>query len=206
MRKIKRIFVHCTAGPQNQSVETIKKYWKTHNKWVNPGYHYIIKPDGEIVQLLDESKPSNGVAGYNSTSINVCYIGGVDKQGRPIDNRTDAQKQSLRTILKELKSRYPDAEIMGHRDIWGSNPKNWKKYCPCFNAKEEYSNILVDEEKEPTIITTDPLPPVLQPKPIVIPDEPIVKPQIPAEPIKYKQSLFSFILRLIERIFKKNER
>lgn len=60
------------------------------NKWKDPGYHYIIKPDGEIVPLQPESKPSNGVAGYNSTSINVCYVGGVDKQGRPVDNRTAA--------------------------------------------------------------------------------------------------------------------
>lgn len=92
MRQIKRIFVHCTAGPQTQTVQEIQKYWKTHNKWKDPGYHYIIKPDGEIIPLQPEDKPSNGVAGYNSTSINVCYIGGVDKQGRPIDNRTDAQK------------------------------------------------------------------------------------------------------------------
>ena len=89
MRKIERIFVHCTAGPQNQTVETIKNYWKTVNKWKNPGYHYIIKADGELVQLQPEDKPSNGVAGYNSTSINVCYIGGVDSKGKPIDNRNE---------------------------------------------------------------------------------------------------------------------
>lgn len=141
MRNIKYIFVHCTAGPQTQSVEAIQNYWKTVNKWKSPGYHYIIKPDGEIVQLLDESKPSNGVAGYNSVSINVCYIGGVDKQGRPVDNRTEAQKSSLLKILKELKQRYPNATIMGHREIWGNNPKNWKKMCPCFPAKDEYAFI-----------------------------------------------------------------
>lgn len=141
MRNIKYIFVHCTAGPQTQTVEAIQNYWKTVNKWKSPGYHYIIKPNGEIVQLLDESKPSNGVAGYNSVSINVCYIGGVDKQGRSVDNRTDAQKSSLLKILKELKQRYPNATIMGHREIWGNNPKNWKKMCPCFPAKDEYAFI-----------------------------------------------------------------
>lgn len=147
MREIKRIFVHCTAGPQTQTVAEIQKYWKRVKKWTSPGYHYIIKPDGEIVPLQPEDKPSNGVAGYNSTSINVCYIGGVDKQGRPVDNRTEAQKASLRTILKELKTRYPDAVIMGHREIWGASPKNWKKMCPCFNAGEEYKDILENEKK-----------------------------------------------------------
>ena len=98
--------------------------------------------------LQPEDKPSNGVAGYNSTSINVCYIGGVDKQGRPIDNRTDSQKQALASILKDLHSRYPDAEILGHRDIWGSNPKNWKKMCPCFNVKEWWNEVNKEPESD----------------------------------------------------------
>ena len=158
MRQIKRIFVHCTAGPQTQTVAEIQRYWKNVNKWKSPGYHYIIKPDGEIVPLQPEDKPSNGVAGYNSTSINVCYIGGVDKQGRAIDNRTDAQKESLIKILKDLKSRYPDAEILGHREIWGQDPSKWHKMCPCFPAKAEYEHIMdepepieehVEEKKEP---------------------------------------------------------
>jgi N-acetylmuramoyl-L-alanine amidase len=151
MRKIERIFVHCTAGPQTQTVEQIQNYWKTVNKWKSPGYHYIIKPNGEIVPLQPEDKPSNGVAGYNSTSINVCYIGGVDKQGRPIDNRTEYQKESLKYILKELHSRYPDAEILGHRDIWGSDPKNWKKMCPCFDVRSEYEHLFdpVETQVEP---------------------------------------------------------
>lgn len=38
---------------------------------------------------------------------------------------------------------------MGHRDIWGSNSKNWKKYCPCFNAKEEYANLQPGEPAQP---------------------------------------------------------
>lgn len=123
-----------------------------HNKWVNPGYHYIIKPNGEIVRLQPEDKPSNGVAGYNSTSINVCYIGGVDKQGRPIDNRTWEQKESLIYILKDLKKRYPDAEILGHRDIWGDSPSKWKKMCPCFNAKDEYKDLF-----RPTVVSDEPI-------------------------------------------------
>ena len=141
MRKIERIFVHCTAGPQNQKVQTILDYWKKSLKWNSPGYHYIIQPDGKIVQLLDESKPSNGVAGYNSTSINVCYIGGVDNKGRAIDNRTEAQKNSLFNLLTYLKQQYPKAHIMGHRDIWGKDSKKWKKWCPCFDAEQEYKEI-----------------------------------------------------------------
>lgn len=199
MRKIKRIFVHCTAGPQTQSVATIQNYWKKVKKWDNPGYHYIIKPDGEIVPLQPEDKPSNGVAGYNSTSINVCYIGGVNKQGKAIDNRTEAQKQSLITILTELKSRYPDAEIMGHRDIWGPDPSKWKKMCPCFNAKEEYKEIGVEKPE------IKPEPPIEEPKEpeYTGPDISQGSPIQPEKPIEeHRVSLLNFILQLIIKLVK----
>jgi len=181
-------------------VETIKNYWKTHNKWTNPGYHYIIKADGEIVPLQPEDKPSNGVAGYNSVSINVCYIGGVDKQGRPIDNRTEAQKQSLITILKDLKTRYPDAVIMGHRDIWGSDPKNWKKACPCFDAYREYEHIMEPEKEtpQPSFEDIGTIVPEFTPEPIKVPSKPIVEPKI-----EQKESLLSTVFNLILSIFKK---
>lgn len=101
-----------------------------------PGYHFIIKPNGKIVELLSIDQVSNGVAGYNSKTINVCYLGGVDKNSKPIDNRTEAQKKALNTKLTELKKKFPKAIIQGHRDF----PKV-AKACPCFNAKTEYENL-----------------------------------------------------------------
>ena len=136
MRDIKYIVVHCTATPQTTSVESIKQYWKTHLGWKMPGYHFMIKPDGEIVQLLEIEKISNGVKGFNSVSINISYIGGVDSQNNPIDNRTPAQKRSLTDLLTKLKKEFPKAIIQGHRDF-----PNVKKACPSFNAKEEYKNL-----------------------------------------------------------------
>ena len=85
--------------------------------WKNPGYHYVVSADGVIHQLLDEEKVSNGVKGWNSKLINVAYIGGIDAAGKPTDNRTEAQKKSLRGLLKLLKGRYPKATIQGHRDF-----------------------------------------------------------------------------------------
>ena len=46
-------------------------------------------------------------------SIGVCYVGGVDKNLDPKDTRTDAQKETLRCILEDLKDRYPQAQIIG---------------------------------------------------------------------------------------------
>lgn len=147
MRSIKRIFVHCTAGSQKQTVADLLAEFKRKG-WRNPGYHVVITPDGKCHQLLDYEKVSNGVKGYNSTSINVAYTGGIDENGKTVDNRTPEQKASLRKLLKEIKGRYPKAEIMGHRDISPDKNGNgivdpWEriKDCPCFNAKEEYKDL-----------------------------------------------------------------
>lgn len=140
MRKIERIFVHCTAGSQNQSVEDLKQEFQRKG-WKSPGYHYVVSPNGGTHQLLPIEQVSNGVQGYNSTAINVAYIGGIDSNGGPVDNRTPEQKDALVLLLHKLKQQFPDAQIMGHRDIWGTDSKKWKKWCPCFNAAEEYKNL-----------------------------------------------------------------
>ena len=101
-----------------------------------PGYHYIIKNNGAVVQLLPEHLISNGVAGYNSNSIHICYIGGIDAAGKPKDTRTPYQKNALIVALKILRRRYPKAVIQGHHDF-----PNVAKACPSFDAKKEYSNI-----------------------------------------------------------------
>lgn len=147
MRTIKYIAVHCTASYQSMTIEGLKQEFKRKG-WVNPGYHYVVSPDGKITQLLDEDKVSNGVKGFNSVSINVAYIGGIDTNGKPTDNRTTAQKASLRSLLKMLHKKYPAAVIQGHRDFSPDlnkdgkiTPNEWMKACPCFNAKEEYANL-----------------------------------------------------------------
>lgn len=136
MRAIKYIVVHCTATPQTTSVESIKHYWKTQLRWRMPGYHFIIKPSGEVVRLLNIEQVSNGVKGFNSVSVNISYVGGIDKNNKPIDNRTPKQKKALLELLKELKKDFPKAIIQGHRDF-----PNVKKACPSFDAKREYSNL-----------------------------------------------------------------
>lgn len=133
MRQIKYIAVHCTATPQTTTVESIKHYWKTQLGWKMPGYHFLIKPNGEVVELLPIEQVSNGVRGYNAQTINVCYIGGIDSKGKPIDNRTPQQKESLKRVLKELKTQFKTAVIQGHKDF-----PNVKKACPSFDAKKEY--------------------------------------------------------------------
>ena len=136
MRTINYLVVHCSATPQSTSVDSIKNHWKNTLGWKNVGYHKIIEANGNIVTLADDQFITNGVKGHNTTCLHVCYIGGV-KNGKGFDTRTDAQKQSLISVLKEWKSKYPKAIIQGHKDF-----KGVKKECPSFDAKTEYKNLL----------------------------------------------------------------
>lgn len=134
MRAIHYLVVHCTATPQNTTVESIQRYWRNELKWKNPGYHVIVKADGKAVELLPIEQVSNGVAGHNHDSIHISYIGGIDATGKPKDTRTPAQKETILRYLKKWKKLFPGAKIQGHRDFAGV-----KKACPSFNAIPEYA-------------------------------------------------------------------
>lgn len=143
MRKIDRIFVHCTASAQSWGVRELKDEFRRKG-WNNPGYHYAVTQDGVAHELLAEGEVANGVKGYNAHSIHVAYVGGIrGKDGKlvGVDNRTPAQKATLRMLLQTLRVRYPEARILGHRDIWGKSPEKWQKECPCFDAEVEYGDI-----------------------------------------------------------------
>lgn len=137
MRDIKYLVVHCTATPQSTTIQQIENYWKDVLRWKNKGYHFIIEPNGTIHNITPIEQIANGVKGHNHNSIHISYIGGIDRNKKPIDNRTYLQKQSLIYILRDLSRKFTNVIIQGHRDFKGVN-----KPCPCFNAIPEYHDIL----------------------------------------------------------------
>ena len=135
-RNIKELIVHCSATPEGKdySVDTIRQ-WHLQRGFSDIGYHYVIYRDGSIHIGRDESIIGAHCTGHNTNSIGVCYIGGCASDGKtPKDTRTAQQKQSLVKLLKELKTKYPQASIHGHRDFSS-------KACPSFDATKEYSSI-----------------------------------------------------------------
>jgi len=146
MRKVNNIVIHCTATPKNTTVKSIQSYWKNNLGWKSPGYHRIIADDGTIHVMADFNEITNGVANHNSDSIHFSYIGGVDKNNKPVDNRSAAQKEAILSLIDEAKNIYPEAKVLGHRDFSGV-----AKACPCFDAITEYS------KKEYIVIAGDSL-------------------------------------------------
>lgn len=143
-RRIDYIAVHCTATPEgvDKSVQKIREEHIAQG-WSDIGYHYVITRDGKIHPGRDVDLVGSHVAGYNSNSIGVVYVGGLEyKPGvaynklQPKDTRTAAQKEALVSLLRDLRRLYPNAKIQGHRDFPKVN-----KACPSFDAKKEYSCI-----------------------------------------------------------------
>lgn len=135
-RNIKELIVHCSATPEGKdfTVSQIKQ-WHLQRGFSDIGYHYVIYRDGSIHIGRDESVIGAHCTGHNTNSIGVCYIGGVATDGKtPKDTRTAEQKQSLVKLLKELRVKYPQASIHGHRDFAN-------KACPSFDATKEYSSL-----------------------------------------------------------------
>lgn len=135
MRRIDTIIVHCTATIEGREVTVGDiDQWHRKQNWFGIGYHYVVYLDGSIHQGRPEEKVGAHCLGHNNTSIGVCYVGGLDKHGKPKDTRTDAQRTGLKTILRSLLAKYPGAVIYGHRDFAA-------KACPCFDASEEYKDL-----------------------------------------------------------------
>ncbi len=137
-REIKYIALHCTASQPTATPEAILRYWRNHLGWKNPGYHLLIDAKGVVHRLFPFDKVANGVRGFNHNSVHISYIGGITKAGRPIDNRTPAQKKAILDCIAEVKewSTNKNLIIQGHRDF-----PNQNKACPCFDAKAEYAHL-----------------------------------------------------------------
>lgn len=150
MRKINLIVVHCSATPEGRDV-TAADINKMHiaRGFKKIGYHYVVRLDGTVETGRKENEIGAHAKGYNANSIGVCYVGGLASDSKtPKDTRTPAQKSALKKLLHTLKQRYPDARIVGHRDLSPDTNHNgkvdkweWIKACPCFDAIPEYANI-----------------------------------------------------------------
>lgn len=141
MRQVDFIVLHCTGGPQGQTVKAILAYWKSMG-WKSVGYHRLIEADGTVHELAPYEAITNGVAGHNSRAIHNAYVGGVDASGRPTDNRTPAQLAAMERLVREQHALFPRAVIQGHRDFSPDKnrngviePSEWVKACPSFSVK-----------------------------------------------------------------------
>lgn len=106
--------------------------WHVRDRgWLMIGYHFVIKRDGTIERGRPLSIPGAHVVGHNQHSVGICMIGGTKADGKtPENNFNEAQFASLKALLIELREKYPNAKIVGHRDLAPG------RGCPSFEVRD----------------------------------------------------------------------
>lgn len=153
------IIIHCSATREGQDIG-VKEIDSMHKQrgFNKIGYHYVIRLDGSVEKGREETAigahcNTKGFSrqSYNRHSIGICYVGGLDKNGKAKDTRTDAQKKSLIDLINDICSRYLIVELLGHRDTSPDlngdgeiEPAEYIKMCPCFDVRSEYGLLKKD--------------------------------------------------------------
>lgn len=126
------IVIHSSATRASTYVDAaVIDRWHRANGWLMVGYNRVIRRDGTV----DQGRPDDAVGAhagpaFNGISVAVCMAGGVAEDGKtPENNFTPEQWVSLEKLVREWKSNYPDAQIVGHRDLMATE-------CPSFDVKE----------------------------------------------------------------------
>jgi hypothetical protein len=120
--KARYIAVHCTATRQDAIISDQEKL----------PYHFLVTKNGRLIN----TKPIRAKDG----TIEIAWVGGLNKYGRHRDNRTEAQKDTLFNTLIVLSEEFPDAEIVGADKLYvyayanpGFDIKSWlRNYIPMF--------------------------------------------------------------------------
>lgn len=112
------------------------------NGWGRIGYHRVIRLNGLIEHSLPLDAVGTHVRGFNGNGIGICLIGGIDADGKSAMTFTTEQLDSLKWLIDGLLIDYPDAEVLGHRDLSPDadgdgevERHEWLKDCPCLDVK-----------------------------------------------------------------------
>ena len=179
-RSVNLIVVHCSATPSGRSIAhgrlgepgylnaaRVIDAWHVGRGFkraaaaraaFNPdlaaiGYHFVIDLTGEVWTGRGLDEVGAHAAGFNSSSVGVCLVGGAEPAG---GRYTAEQWKSLRRLAEYLSSacgvpltpavlrngKVAVAGICGHRDLSPdlngngvSEPREWLKTCPGFDVR-----------------------------------------------------------------------
>lgn len=144
-RRTDYIVVHCSATPPGSDIGADEiDDWHRNRGWSGIGYHAVIRRDGTVEFGRHFDEAGAHVKGQNYRSVGVCMVGGVDDRGDAQDNFSQAQFESLRATIAFLERAYPDASVVGHRDLSPDldgdgiiDRSEWLKECPSFEVAEK---------------------------------------------------------------------
>lgn len=141
-RKItKRIIIHHAAAA-SAPVETIHK-WHLGRGWAGIGYNFYVRKDGSIYQGRGWEYVGAHCAGYNSTSVGICFEGNYETDS----DMPTAQYNAGVSLIAEALARYSGVtEICGHKThgCTACPGRNFPLGAMVSAAKGQHSDVTVD--------------------------------------------------------------
>ncbi len=147
MKTIDTIIIHCSATREGKDFRAADiERWHREQGFAMIGYNFVVDLDGTVEVGRPLSMTGAHCKGWNDHSIGICYVGGLDENGKPKDTRTLAQKKALAETVQNLMEVYPTiVRVIGHRDTSPDlngdgkiTPNEWIKACPCFDVQAEF--------------------------------------------------------------------
>lgn len=150
MRAILNIVIHCSASPNGRTLFSgtpgkpnfstpateINRWHKARGFQRQPaflkrqepalcciGYHFVVGVNGAVFNGRHLEEVGAHAHGFNQKSIGICLVG--------MDQFSLDQWAALAALVSGLRKKYPDATVLGHRDL----PKVAKS-CPGFSVRE----------------------------------------------------------------------
>ena len=149
------LVIHCSATVTGRNdVDDIVEFHMLRRRWKSCGYHAVVDTDGHVYYTLDpdcigahvgDVVPEPGQPlGWNGRCLGICWLGGLDENGRIALNITPLQAASLKQVAADALAAYPTIKntrfIRGHNEMIGvfgstyddpSTPQNeGAKACP----------------------------------------------------------------------------
>lgn len=131
-RPIDTIFIHCAATPEGKDFTVADiRAWHKQRGWSDIGYHHVVYRDGRVMLGRPVGQVGAHVAGHNTGSIGIVYVGGVSADGkRAKDTRTPAQRGSLLWLVERLAAKHGVKRVRGHNEVAA-------KACPSFDVRTD---------------------------------------------------------------------
>jgi hypothetical protein len=116
MRSSKGVYVHHTAGPQNQTVREIQNFHMDVKGWSDIAYNWLVDDAGNIYEGRGWGIVGGATKGENSSSHSVCYIGNTQNV-----IPSDKAKEAINVLIILHNNEYGEGFVKGHKDSAQAN-------------------------------------------------------------------------------------
>lgn len=112
------VVVHHSVVDENDDVTTLLEIQNAHRNdrgWADVAYHYFVGKSGIVYEGRQINARGSHVAGFNTGSIGVCFLGDYTRI-----SPTQPQVQAAQGLITWLAQTFALTHLAGHRDFNGT--------------------------------------------------------------------------------------